>query len=83
MQKPKVRYRVHNNPPCPRLWATFRNFFFGEELAPSAYLPTCSTFRFSTPTYSVYSQLPTVSRSHLLSPQLDDAPCRSDRAHVT
>jgi len=56
---------------------TFRNklVFYGEKLL----APRLTPCRLSATSYSIYSQLPYISRGRLLHSQLEDTSCHGDR----
>jgi hypothetical protein len=63
-------------------FATFWNklIFYGEQLSPSWWTTPC---QLSATAYSLYSQLPSISRGCLLCLQPEDIPCRGDKTHLT
>jgi hypothetical protein len=88
---PILSYMIHFSSPTssqrihkiPRPCVTFHNklvYYDDELLAPSWSTTPC---RLSATDYSIYSQFPSISRSRLLHPQPEDAPCRTDRNSLT
>jgi hypothetical protein len=69
--------------PGPRRFETFRNVlqFYSEGLLTHAQPSSSSTTPclLSATSYSIYSQLPSISVGFLLHPQPEDTPCRGDK----
>jgi hypothetical protein len=69
--------------PGPRPLLNVRNklIFYGEELLAPRQTPKLEDHpcRLSATTYSIYSQLPSITGGRVLHPQPEDAPCRGDK----